>query len=108
MHRICFTGLAAALAIGLASSAVEANDARCSAPPYGGSVSSYKAFVKNFGHLVVPTKLLGSICNMKFSGSDRTALYNLGFTDDDITNKDTSDLAVDVLAATKNLVDKVK
>ena len=102
--RICFA-LATILAI---AQPAQAHDVRCNAPPYGGSVASYKAFVKNFGHLVVPTKYLGSICNMKFSGTNRTALYNLGFTDDDINSKDTSDLAVDVLAATKNLVDKVK
>jgi hypothetical protein len=85
-----------------------AADARCNAPPYGGTADSYKAFVENFGHIVVPTDYLQKICNAKYGGVARTGLYNLGFTDAEIDSKDTEDLAVDAILALKSLVDKVK
>jgi hypothetical protein len=47
------------------------------------------------------------VCDAKFGG-DRKGLYNLGFTDADIAGKDTSDLAVDLIAALKNLADRAK
>lgn len=97
-------GVAAVLAV--ASSSAYADDPRCSAPPYGGTVTGFQAFVKYFGHVVVPTKVLPALCNMKFGGSDRTALYNLGFTDQQIDEKKTEDLAVDMVMALKNLADK--
>ncbi|MCC8955276.1 hypothetical protein H8B02_18080 [Bradyrhizobium sp. Pear77] len=34
-----------------------------------------------FGHIVTPTRILPAVCNVKYSGADRTGLYNLGFTD---------------------------
>jgi hypothetical protein len=83
------------------STAAYAGDPRCNAPPYGGTVPEYKAIVANFGQIVVPTRVLSSVCNAKFSGTPRTALYNLGFTDAEIDAKDTEDLAVDMLNATK-------
>jgi hypothetical protein len=85
-----------------------ADDPRCNAPPYGGTVAEFQAFVKNFGVLVVPTKILPAICNAKFGGADRTGLYNLGFTDQDIDGKDTEDLGVQMIIALKNLADKTK
>ena len=45
---------------------------------------------------------------MKFSGTPRTALYNLGFTDADIDAKDTEDLAVDMLSAARDLARKAE
>ena len=89
------------------SCVANAADPRCNAPPSGGTVNGYKAFVKNFGSVVPPVKILGSVCNAKFGG-DRTGLYNLGFTDADIDSKDTATLAADVVMAMKDLVDKVK
>jgi hypothetical protein len=89
------------------SCAAHAADPRCNTPPYGGTVIGYKAFVKNFGSVVVPTKILGGVCNAKFGG-DRTGLYNLGFTDTEIDSRDTSDLAVDVVMAMKNLADHTR
>jgi hypothetical protein len=85
-----------------------ADDPRCNAPPYGGTIAEFQAFVKNFGALVVPTKILPAICNAKFGGADRTGLYNLGFTDQDIDSKDTEDLGVQMIIALKNLADKTK
>jgi hypothetical protein len=92
----------------VASPAAHADDPRCSAPPYGGTVAGFQAFVKNFGHIVVPTQTLPAICNAKFSGAPRTGLYNLGFTDQQIDTKSTEDLAVDMIFALKNLADKAK
>jgi len=84
------------------------SDARCNAPPYGGTVAGYKAFIKDFGSLFDnPTKMLAGICNVKFGHADRTAMYNLGFTNDEIDTKDTADLAAQMVMALKNLVDKV-
>jgi hypothetical protein len=90
------------------SSQARADDPRCNAPPYGGTVAKFQAFVQNFGALVVPTKILPAICNAKFGGADRTGLYNLGFTDQDIDSKDTEDLGVQMIIALKNLADKTK
>jgi hypothetical protein len=90
------------------SSQARADDPRCNAPPYGGTVAGFQAFVKNFGAIVTPTKMLPAICNVKFSGADRTGMYNLGFTDQDIDTKSTEDLAVQMVIALKNLADKVK
>lgn len=84
-----------------------AQDARCAAPPYGGTTAGYKAFVKNFSAVVVPAKILSGVCRAKFGG-DRTGLYNLGFTDEEIDARDTSDLAVGVVIAMKELMDKVR
>jgi hypothetical protein len=85
-----------------------AEDARCKAPPYGMSVSDFQAFVKTFGHLVAVSRTLPPLCNAKYGGGDRTGLYNLGFTDQQIDSKDMGDLALDLLDALKNLADKIK
>ena len=84
----------------------QAGDPRCNAPPYGGTVAEFQAFVKNLGSIVTPTEFLPKICNMRYGGAPRTGLYNLGFTDEQIDAKDTVNLAVDVLPALKNLADK--
>ena len=89
-------------------SQVRADDPRCAAPPYGLRDVSFKAFVKNFGHLVVPTQMLPALCNAKFGGADRAGLYNLGFTDQDIDSKDLGDLAAEVILALHDLASKVK
>ena len=89
-------------------SQARADDPRCNAPPYGGTIVEFQAFVKNFGALVVPTQILPAICNAKFGGADRTGLYNLGFTDQDIDSKDTEDLGVQMIIALKSLADKTK
>jgi hypothetical protein len=100
--------LSVVVALSAPASFAAAADPRCSTPPYGGSVASYKAFIKNFGSLLDdPSRMLSGVCNAKFGG-DRKGLYNLGFTDADIGGKDTSDLAVDLISALKNLADRAK
>lgn len=81
------------------ASTLHANDARCSSPPYGDTVQAFQAYVKSFGQYVAPARFLSSICDVKFGGADRTPMYNLGFTDQDIDSKPTCDLAVDMLTA---------
>jgi hypothetical protein len=98
----------AAMFVPLISPVAHADDARCNAPPYGGTVEGYKAFVKNFGNVVVPTDMLQKVCNAKYGGASRTGLYNLGFTDKEIDSKDTEDLAADMILALKDFVDKIK
>jgi hypothetical protein len=68
----------------------------------------FKAFVESFGHIVSPAKTLPIICNMKYSGADRTALYNLGFTDRDIESKKVGDLAIGAIMALHNIATKTK
>jgi hypothetical protein len=80
-----------------------ANDLRCNAPPYGDTVQAFQAYVKSFGQYVAPAKFLSSICEVKFGGADRTPMYNLGITDQDIDGKPTGDLAVEMLIAIQRL-----
>jgi hypothetical protein len=79
---------------------------RCDAPPYGGTDAEFKAYVKNFGFLAVPTKILSAVCNAKYNGASRTGLYNVGLTDEEIDRESAEDVAVDLLVGAKNLVDK--
>jgi hypothetical protein len=82
--------------------AARAEDSRCKVPPYGGTEAKFRSFAETFGMLVTPAKVLSGVCNAKFGG-DRTALYNLGFTDADIDTRDTADLAVEVVGAIRNI-----
>jgi hypothetical protein len=82
--------------------AAHAEDARCKAPPYGGSEAGFKSFAQTFGVIVTPAKVLSGVCDAKFGG-DRAVLYNLGFTDADIDTRDTADLAVEMLGAIRNI-----
>ena len=85
-----------------------AEDARCEVPPYGMSDQEFKQFVDLFGHIVTPARTLPIICNMKFGGGDRTALYNLGFTDQDIDSKRVGVLTSEMILALKKLSDKIR
>jgi len=78
----------------------------CSSPPYGGSAVEYKAFVKDFGELVVPTRFLHIVCALKYEHGDRTPLYNLGFTDAEIDSADTEELGVATISATSRTLHK--
>ncbi|MEJ0052967.1 MAG: hypothetical protein WDN02_17510 [Methylovirgula sp.] len=89
-----------------AAVSARANDSRCAVPPYGMTVSSFKAFAQAFGGVVVPAKVLPALCNAKYGGTDRTGLYNLGFTDQDIDSKSMGDLAPQFMTALFNLADK--
>jgi hypothetical protein len=84
-------------------SLAHANDSRCNAPPYGDTVQAFQSFVKHFGQYVTPAKFLSGVCEVKFGGVDRTPMYNLGITDQDIESKPTIDLGVDVLTALRRL-----
>jgi hypothetical protein len=88
--------------------AARADDDRCRVPPYGMTEPEFKAFVEGFGHIVSPAKTLPIICNMKYSGADRTALYNLGFTDRDIESKKVGDIAIGAIMALHNIATKSK
>jgi len=80
------------------STAAQANDARCNNPPYGGSPDRYRAILETYGQkMETVSRMLAGICNMKFSGADRTELHKLGFTDDEINSSDTATLAVDMM-----------
>ena len=83
-----------------------ANDTQCNAPPYGSTEIEFKAFVKNFGIFVEPADLLQKVCRAKYSGTNRETFYNLGFTDHEIDEKSTADLAVDLIVRTKEFLDK--
>jgi hypothetical protein len=107
MSKVKHLAVAVSL-VSVSTLVAHADDQRCNAPPYGGSVAEYKSFVKNFGSVVAPAGYLKNICNIKFGGANRTVLYNLGFSDEDISSKDTEDLAVDVIFATKQTLDKNK
>ena len=105
MRKTWKVTLAAAMtaAVIVASSlAAGADDPRCSRPPYGGSPDRYRAILETYKQdLASVDKLLVNICNMKFSGADRSELHKLGFTDQNIDSADTETLAVDVLIRTK-------
>src|SRR5260370_12289955 len=82
--------------------AAHAADPRCAAPPYGGSPDKYRAFVNTYGKtLDDPGRILAEMCEMKFGGADRAALYKLGITDTQIDAKATSDLAAAAVDASK-------
>jgi len=103
-HRISL----AVLLVSLAWSGARAHDARCDGAPYGVPPEKYLALtniITNlFGHPNL--KLIAGICNMKYNGADRTTLYQLGFTDQQIDDTDTGQLVVDFLKALKKVVDK--
>jgi hypothetical protein len=90
----------AAMTVVAINSTAHAGDSRCDRPPYGGSPDRYRAFLEAYGRkLDNPEKTVEAVCNMKFGGADRTALYALHFSDEEISRKDTSELAVEMLKA---------
>lgn len=85
------------------NSGPQASNVRCDAPPYGGTLGGYRSFVKNFGQVVEPTRMLEGVCNAKFNRVGRKTFYGLGITDDQIDNTDTSDLAVVLIGELRKL-----
>jgi hypothetical protein len=83
-------------------------DPRCDAPPYGGTAAEFQAFVRKYGHVVAPAKILSGICNAKSGRSSRTGLYRLGFSDSKIDAENTEILAADTIVALKKLVDTIQ
>jgi hypothetical protein len=99
----------ASIAIGLlCCSQASADDDRCRVPPYGMTDREFKAYVDAFGHLVTSSKILPALCNLKYGRGDRTALYNLGFTDREIESKSLAELAVEELTAIRELARKAQ
>lgn len=80
----------------------------CNAPPYGGTPADYHAFVRRFGRIVKPDKILADVCNAKFGNSPRDQLHRLGLTDAKINSENTEDLAADTIVALKTLVNKLE
>jgi hypothetical protein len=107
MSKLNRLALAATFVTVLAPAAY-AGDPRCNAPPYGSTMTEFKAFVKDYGNVVVPARMLAAVCNAKYGAASRTALYNLGFTDEEIDAKDTVILAFDMIVARTRLADALK
>jgi hypothetical protein len=86
-----------------------ADNKRCNSPPYGGTVSDYNAYMKSFSYLFDnPHKIPSYICKIKFFGADRTTMYNLGFTDNEINHSNVYDLSVNMVIALKRFTDKLQ
>ncbi len=107
MSRSSHLMIAATLFASLGSAA-SADDLRCHAPPYGSTMTEFRAFVKDYGAIVAPTHILAAVCNAKYGGASRSGLYNLGLTDEEIDAKDTVVLAFDVIVARTRLADATK
>ena len=107
MSKLSQLALAVTFATVLAPAA-HAGDLRCNAPPYGSTMTEFRAFVKDYGNIIAPPHLLASVCNAKYGAESRKALYNLGFTDEEIDAKDTVVLAFDVIVAKTRLADALK
>jgi hypothetical protein len=91
-----------------ASTHPETAAARCDAPPYGGSLTEFQSFVRRFGRIINPPKILAGICNAKFGHAPRMGLHKLGFTDSKIDSESTEHLAADTIVALKSLVSTIE
>jgi len=82
---------------------------RCDAAPYGVPLDKYPVLVRLLTNLfgAPKTELISQICKMKFDGADRTALYKLGITDEQIDMTDTETLVVDTLKALKKALEEL-
>lgn len=99
----------------LDSSAAQARDERCNAPPYGASMEAYNAFVAEASqsdradnpsadkHPLEATDLLANICDMKFGAENRTQFYSVGFTPEDFDRMSTVMLTLEYLGVMKYL-----
>lgn len=83
-------------------------DERCDGPPYGGTAAEFQGFVRRFGNVVTPTRMLAGICNAKFGHATRAGLHKLGFTDARIESESTERLAADTIVALKSLVNTIE
>jgi hypothetical protein len=99
----------ASLLIALASLAwgnAQAHDARCDAEPYSVPSANYPALVRLITNLfgTPKTEIIANICDIKYNASDRTPLYKLGITDEQINETDTGTLVVKMLEALKKVL----
>ena len=83
-------------------------EAQCDSPPYGGTQTDYQAFVRRFGRIIKPSKILAGICNAKFGNASRDGLHKLGFSDAKIESESTEHLAAETIAALKTLVNTIE
>ena len=83
-------------------------EAQCDSPPYGGTQTDYQAFVRRFGRIIKPSKILAGICNAKFGNAPRDGLHKLGFSDAKIETESTEHLAAETIAALKTLVNTIE
>jgi hypothetical protein len=84
----------------------QAHDARCDAAPYSVPSANYPALVRLITNLfgTPKTEIIANICDIKYNGSDRTPLYKLGITDEQIKETDTGTLVVKMLEALKKVL----
>lgn len=82
--------------------------ARCASPPYGGTQAAYQSFVKRFGPIIKPQKILSGVCNAKFGNTSRDGLHKLGFSDAKIQSENTEQLAAETIVALKKLVNTIQ
>lgn len=80
----------------------------CNAPPYGGTVADYRAFVQRFANIIKPEKILAGVCNAKFGNAPRDGLHRLGLSDAKIDSESTEHLAAETIAALKDLVNTIE
>jgi hypothetical protein len=97
----------------LGSSAAQARDERCKAPPYGASIDAYNVFVaeaRQADKADIPSAgksppgvldLLASVCEMKYGAENRTEFYRVGFTPQDFDRMSTVMLASEYLGVMK-------
>lgn len=97
----------------LGSSAAQARDERCKAPPYGASMEAYNLFAaearqpdkaESSSAAKPPLEaldLLANICEMKYGAGDRTEIYRVGFTPEDFDRLSTVMLASEYLGVMK-------
>jgi hypothetical protein len=97
----------------LAWGTAQARDERCEAPPYGASMDAYNVFIaeaRQSAEAESPVaqkrsreavELLAKICKMKYDGADRTELYRVGFTPEDIDHSSTVMLTGEYLGVIK-------
>jgi hypothetical protein len=100
-------GFAFLLLLAVAYGGALAHDSRCDGAPYTVSPEKYPALIKLLTNLfgAPKTETISKICDMKFNGADRTALYKLGFTDEQIDTADTETLVVNMITALKKVLD---
>lgn len=97
----------------LAWDVARAHEGACATPPYGASMDAYNVFVTETqlsgeaqragAQDLSPevAEVLTKICKMKYEAADRTELYRLGFTPEDIERSSTVMLTSEYLAVMK-------
>lgn len=78
----------------------DVSKSKCNAPPYGATVNEYKTFMKTSVPGIHKKDFHAAIelmCNVKFTDGDRSIINQMGITDEDINNKSTAELAIDLL-----------